>query len=100
MSDDAFLEEPSWRRIRVSNQLRWARRLAALVFFWPGWRQHRGRFYSFIEEFGWAIMATSGLLCGAASFQCAGSAAAWRNQISAVLRALRAITTHMRKLYA
>jgi len=67
MSDDAFLEA-ELRRIRVSNQLRWAARLAALVFF-LAWLAAgiAGRFYSFIEEFGWAIMATSGLLWCAAS---------------------------------
>jgi tetratricopeptide (TPR) repeat protein len=67
MSDDDFLDA-ELRRIRVSNQLRWARRLAGLVFF-LAWLSAgvAGRFYSFIEEFGWALMATSGLLWCAAS---------------------------------
>lgn len=62
MSDDDFLEG-ELRRIRVSNQLRWARRLAALVFF-LAWLVAgvAGRFYSVVEQFGWALMATSGLL--------------------------------------
>ena len=67
MSDDDFLEA-ELRRIRVSNQLRWARRLAMLVFF-LAWLAAgiAGRFYSFIEEFGWSLMATSGLLWCAAT---------------------------------
>ncbi|HKP11122.1 MAG TPA: hypothetical protein VJZ91_03400 [Blastocatellia bacterium] len=67
MGDDDFLEA-ELRRIRVSNQLRWARRLAALVFI-LAWLAAgvAGRFYSFVEEFGWALMATSGVLWCAAS---------------------------------
>ncbi|HJQ22966.1 MAG TPA: hypothetical protein VKA60_03550 [Blastocatellia bacterium] len=62
MSDDDFLEA-ELRRIRLSNQLRATRRLAALVFF-LAWLAAgvAGRFYLFVEEFGWAMMATSGLL--------------------------------------
>jgi tetratricopeptide (TPR) repeat protein len=62
MVDDDFLES-ELRRIRVSNQLRWARRLSALVFF-LAWMMAGvvGRFYSFVEDFGWAMMATSGLV--------------------------------------
>ena len=62
MGDDDFLEA-ELRRIRVTNQLRWARRLSALVFV-LAWLVAgvAGRFYSFVEEFGWALMATSGLL--------------------------------------
>ncbi|HKP88076.1 MAG TPA: hypothetical protein VJZ26_18370 [Blastocatellia bacterium] len=68
MGDDSFLES-ELRRIRISNQIRWARRLAALTFF-MSWTVAGlfGRFYSFLEEFGWALMATSGLLWCAASF--------------------------------
>lgn len=68
MGDDNFLES-ELRRIRISNQIRWARRLAALTFF-MAWMVAGllGRFYSFLEEFGWALMATSGLLWCAASF--------------------------------
>jgi tetratricopeptide (TPR) repeat protein len=67
MGDDDFLEA-ELRRIRVSNQLRWARRLAALVFF-LAWLAAgvAGRFYAFVEGFGWAMMATSGLLWCAVS---------------------------------
>jgi tetratricopeptide (TPR) repeat protein len=67
MGDDDFLEA-ELRRIRVSNQLRWARRLAALVFF-LAWLAAgiAGRFYTFVEAFGWAMMATSGLLWCAVS---------------------------------
>ncbi|HKS39206.1 MAG TPA: hypothetical protein VJX74_01235, partial [Blastocatellia bacterium] len=68
MGDDDFLES-ELRRIRVSNQIRWARRLAAVTFF-ISWMTAGliGRFYSFVEEFGWALMATSGLLWCAATF--------------------------------
>jgi tetratricopeptide (TPR) repeat protein len=67
MSDDDFLEA-ELRRIRVANQLRWARRLAAVVFF-LAWLAAgvAGRFYAVVEQFGWALMATSGLLWCAAS---------------------------------
>jgi tetratricopeptide (TPR) repeat protein len=62
MGDDDFLEG-ELRRIRVSNQIRWARRLAALAFF-SAWMVAgvMGRFYSAFEDFGWAVMASSGLL--------------------------------------
>jgi tetratricopeptide (TPR) repeat protein len=68
MVDDNFLES-ELRRIRISNQIRWARRLAALTFF-GSWMVAGfvGRFYSFVEEFGWALMATSGLVWCAATF--------------------------------
>jgi tetratricopeptide (TPR) repeat protein len=68
MGDDDFLES-ELRRIRISNQIRWARRLAALTFF-MSWAVAGllGRFYSFVEDFGWALMAMSGLLWCAASF--------------------------------
>lgn len=66
MSDDGFLEA-ELTRIRVSNQIRWARRLSALAFF-CAWLSAgiAGRFYSFAEDFGWAIMGASGLLWCAA----------------------------------
>lgn len=62
MGDDDFLEG-ELRRIRISNQIRWARRLAALSFF-SSWMLAGvlGRFYPTLEEFGWAVMASSGLL--------------------------------------
>jgi len=62
MGDDDFLEG-ELQRIRVSNQIRWARRLAALAFF-SAWMLAgvMGRFYSIFEDFGWAVMASSGLL--------------------------------------
>jgi hypothetical protein len=62
MGDDDFLEG-ELRRIRFSNQIRWARRLAALAFF-SAWMVAgvMGRFYSFFENFGWAVMASSGLI--------------------------------------
>ena len=68
MSDDEFLES-ELRRIRAANQIRWARRGAALTFF-SAWFAAGlvGRFYSFIEDFGWAMMATSGLLWCATTF--------------------------------
>jgi hypothetical protein len=68
MSDDDFLEG-ELRRIRIANQLRWARRLAALVFF-LAWITAGlvGRFYSVVEEFGWAMMATSGAVWCFAAF--------------------------------
>jgi hypothetical protein len=62
MSDDEFLES-ELSRIRAANQIRWARRGAALTFF-GAWLVAGlvGRFYSFVEDFGWAVMATSGML--------------------------------------
>jgi tetratricopeptide (TPR) repeat protein len=62
MGDDDFLEA-ELHRIRVSNQIRWARRLAAMTFF-SAWLVGgiAGRFSSMVEDFGWAIMATSGLI--------------------------------------
>ncbi|HWO01799.1 MAG TPA: hypothetical protein VNS63_21270, partial [Blastocatellia bacterium] len=60
-SDDDFLEA-ELLRIRISNQIKWARRLSAVAFF-CGWLTAGivGRFYSTIEDFGWAMMAASGL---------------------------------------
>lgn len=68
MSDDEFLES-ELRRIRIVNQIRWARRGAALAFF-SAWLVAGlvGRLYSFVEDFGWAVMATSGLLWCVATF--------------------------------
>jgi len=62
MEDDDFLEG-ELRRIKVSNQIRWARRLAAMTFF-SAWLVGGvvGRFSQMVEQFGWAIMAMSGLL--------------------------------------
>ena len=65
-SDDDFLEA-ELLRIRVSNQIRWAKRLSAVAFF-CSWLTAGivGRFFSLAEDFGWAMMAVSGLLwCGA-----------------------------------
>ena len=61
--------EAELRRIRVSNQIRWARRLAAMTFF-SAWLVGgiAGRFSSMVEDFGWATMATSGLIWCAAMF--------------------------------
>jgi tetratricopeptide (TPR) repeat protein len=61
VSDDDFLES-ELRRIRIANQIRWARRLAALTFF-TAWIAAglAGRFYSAVEHFGWALMGASGL---------------------------------------
>jgi tetratricopeptide (TPR) repeat protein len=68
MSDDEFLES-ELRRIRAVNQIRWARRGAALTFFGAWFVAGLvGRFYSFVEDFGWAVMAMSGLLWCVASF--------------------------------
>lgn len=66
MGDDDFLEA-ELRRIRISNQIRWARRLAAMTFF-SAWLVGgiAGRFSSLVEQFGWAIMATSGIIWCAA----------------------------------
>ncbi|HSB10781.1 MAG TPA: tetratricopeptide repeat protein [Blastocatellia bacterium] len=62
MEDDDFLEG-ELRRIKISNQIRWARRLAATTFF-SAWLVGGivGRFSQLIEQFGWAIMAASGIL--------------------------------------
>lgn len=68
MEDDEFLEA-ELHRIRISNQVRWARRLAAMTFF-GAWLVGgiAGRFSSMLEDFGWAMMATSGLIWCAAMF--------------------------------
>ncbi|HJQ68062.1 MAG TPA: hypothetical protein VKA70_03785 [Blastocatellia bacterium] len=67
VGDDDFLEA-ELRRIRAANQVRWVRRLSALTFFGSWFIAGLvGRFYPIIEDFGWAVMATSGLVwCGAA----------------------------------
>jgi len=68
MGDDDFLEA-ELKRIRVSNQIRWARRLAAMTFFGAMLMGGiAGRFLSALEDFSWAIMATSGLVWCAAIF--------------------------------
>lgn len=61
-SDDDFLEA-ELLRIRISNQIRWAKKLSALAFF-CSWLTAGivGRFYSVVEDFGWAMMAASGLV--------------------------------------
>lgn len=68
MDDDDFLEA-ELRRIRISNQVRWAKRLAAMTFF-TAWLIGGilGRLSIAVENFGWAIMATSGLIWCAAMF--------------------------------
>lgn len=68
MDDDDFLEA-ELRRIRISNQVRWAKRLAAMTFF-GAWLIGGivGRLSMAVENFGWAIMATSGLIWCAAMF--------------------------------
>lgn len=62
MDDDDFLEA-ELRRIKISNQVRWARRLAAMTFF-SAWLVGGvvGRFSSMVEQFGWAIMAMTGVV--------------------------------------
>ena len=68
MDDDDFLEA-ELRRIRISNQVRWAKRLAAMTFF-SAWLIGGilGRLSMQVENFGWAIMATSGLIWCASMF--------------------------------
>jgi tetratricopeptide (TPR) repeat protein len=62
MEDDDFLES-ELRRIRFSNQIRWARRLASMTFF-SAWLVGGivGRLSTMVEQFGWAVMAMSGFL--------------------------------------
>jgi hypothetical protein len=62
MGDDDFLEA-ELNRIKISNQIRWARRLAAMTFF-SAWLVGGivGRLSPMVESFGWSIMATSGLI--------------------------------------
>jgi tetratricopeptide (TPR) repeat protein len=62
VSDDNFLES-ELRRIRSANQIRSARRLSALVFL-AAWLMAglAGRFAAAIEDFGWALMASSGII--------------------------------------
>jgi tetratricopeptide (TPR) repeat protein len=67
MGDDEFLEA-ELRRIRISNQIRWTQRLAGTAFL-GAWLVAGvvGRFNSAFEDFGWAMMATSGLVWCCAS---------------------------------
>lgn len=68
MSDDDFLEA-ELKRIRVSNQIRWARRVSAMTFFSAMLMGGiAGRFLSALEDFSWAIMATSALVWCASIF--------------------------------
>jgi len=62
MGDDDFLEA-ELNRIKISNQIRWARRLAAMTFF-SAWLVGGivGRLSPMVESFGWSLMATSGLI--------------------------------------
>lgn len=66
MADDDFLEA-ELNRIKISNQIRWARRLAAMTFF-SAWLVGGivGRISPMVESFGWSIMATSGMIWCAA----------------------------------
>jgi len=66
MADDDFLEA-ELNRIKISNQIRWARRLAAMTFF-SAWLVGGivGRVSPMVESFGWSIMAMSGLIWCAA----------------------------------
>lgn len=66
MADDDFLEA-ELNRIKISNQIRWARRLAAMTFF-SAWLVGGivGRISPMVESFGWSIMAMSGLIWCAA----------------------------------
>jgi len=68
MADDDFLEA-ELKRIRVSNQIRWARRLSAMTFFGAMLVGGiAGRLLSALEDFSWAIMAMSALVWCAAIF--------------------------------
>ncbi|HVF89945.1 MAG TPA: hypothetical protein VNH22_07750 [Blastocatellia bacterium] len=60
--DEDFLES-ELRRIRISNHLRWGQRASALIFL-GAWMAAgiAGRFSSMVEDFGLALMATSGLV--------------------------------------
>ena len=62
MGDDQFLEK-ELRRIRGLNQIRWARRLSALVFL-LAWIVAGlvGHLSLEVQNYGWALMATSGLV--------------------------------------
>lgn len=62
MGDDAFLER-ELHRIRSLNQMRWARRASALVFF-LAWMVAGvvGRLSADVQNYGWALMVTSGLV--------------------------------------
>ncbi|MBI3650982.1 MAG: hypothetical protein HY231_08010 [Acidobacteria bacterium] len=62
MGDDEFLEA-ELRRIRAVNQIRWARRLSAFIFL-SAWlvASLLGRFVTPVQTYGWALMATSGMV--------------------------------------
>jgi tetratricopeptide (TPR) repeat protein len=62
MGDDDFLEA-ELRRIRAINQIRSARKLSALIFL-VAWTVASlvGRFVLPVQAYGWALMATSGLV--------------------------------------
>jgi tetratricopeptide (TPR) repeat protein len=64
MGDDEFLEA-ELRRIRAVNQIRSARKLAALIFLlaWTA-ASIAGRFILPVQAYGWALMATSGIVWG------------------------------------
>lgn len=67
IGDDLFLEK-ELRRIRLLNQLRWARRSAALLFLFA-WMAAGviGRFSVEVQAYGWAMMITSGLVWSAST---------------------------------
>jgi tetratricopeptide (TPR) repeat protein len=62
MGDDDFLEA-ELHRIRAVNQIRWARKLSALIFL-IAWSVASilGRFVLPVQSYGWALMVTSGLV--------------------------------------
>lgn len=62
MSDEDFLES-ELRRIRISGHLRWGQRASALIFL-GAWVAAgiAGRFSPVVEDFGLALMATSGFM--------------------------------------
>ena len=63
MLEDGFIEAEI-RRVKLTNHITWARRFASTIFF-IAWLAGgvAGRFSSTVEQFGWAIMATSSVLC-------------------------------------
>jgi tetratricopeptide (TPR) repeat protein len=68
MLEDGFIEAEI-RRVKLTNHITWARRFASTIFF-IAWLAGgvAGRFSSTVEQFGWAIMATSSVLWCAAVF--------------------------------
>jgi tetratricopeptide (TPR) repeat protein len=62
MGDDEFLEA-ELRRIRAVNQIRSARKLSAVIFL-VAWTigSIAGRFILPVQSYGWAVMATSGMV--------------------------------------